>query len=500
VSDPLRDPARALARDPARRLRDLRGRRAPRLLGGYLALLVATAVVLVAGWAADPDYGAEPPWRGLVVDDLRSAPGETLWSLDLAALLAPEAPAHCVHLWPSAAESGLVAVTTSIDLDLEADVDLRADDLAQAAECRTAAFAHDTSRVALVDVRTGVAVWVHDLVDDVPDADPTSIPSAQVVPAAGRVLVQTQSERGLVQAALAIDDGRHLETARERRDLPSVSVATLGRLQLRSTAAAVGDPDAYALVDAGALTDPVWRGSADRGGTPLLVPGALVVRIEGRSVRVDGRTGELTPYGSNPDLLAAGPPGSGVDGDLFAVRSGPGGRDVAALAPDGAARWARPIDARSLASTPGCLLVTAEDDTTTCLSPADGTTRWSVDGPTTTARGVPGQVSDDVYGVARLDGRPRLTAIDGSDGQAVFDVPAGDLETVVAASRTVVYLAMGASPQSRAVAAHDAASGRPLWTLRSAGSVSFWGGALVEVDGVGVARRLGGGHRVGATS
>jgi len=496
VPDPLPGPAR----DPWRRLRAVRGRRAPRLLGGYLALLVATAIVLVAGWAADPDYGTEPPWRGLVVDDLRSAPGETLWSLDLAALLAPEAPAHCVHLWPSAAESGLVAVTTSIDLDLEADVDLRADDLAQAAECRTAAFAHDTSRVALVDVRTGVAVWVHDLVDDVPDADPTSIPSAQVVPAAGRVLVQTQSERGLVQAALALDDGRHLETARERRDLPSISVATLGRLQLRSAAAAVGDPDAYALVDAAALTVPVWRGSADRGAAPLLVPGALIVRIEGRTVRIDGRTGEMTPYRSDPDLVAAGSPGPGDDDDLFAVRSGPNGRVVSALGPDGAVRWARPLDARSIASTPGCLLVTSDDDTTTCLRPADGTTRWSVDGAAATARGVPGQVSDDVYGIARRDGRPRLTALDGPTGRSVFDVPAGDLETVVAASRTVVYLAQGASPQSRAVAAHDAASGRPLWTLRSAGSVSFWGGALVEVDGVGVARRLGGGQRIGATS
>lgn len=481
------------------------GRRALRLLTVYGAIGVATILVVVGGSAADPDYGTGRPWGGVAVDDLRSSPTETAWSLDLASLLAPEAPARCVHLWPSAAVDGLVAVTTSIDLDLEADVDLKADVLAAAAECRDAALDHRTSRVALVDVDTGGVEWVHDLVADVPDADPSSIPAAQVVPSAGRVVVQTQSSRGPVQAALDIGDGGALETARERRDLPSVSVATLGRLQLRTSSATGAGSDSYTLVDAGALSSPVWRGRVDRGSTPLLVPGALVVRVDGRALRVDGRTGETSPYGSTPDSLVAAPDAdhaASASEGVFGLQSGPGGQAASALDGEGRPLWSSPLRARSITATPSCLLATgAEGDAATCLRPEDGAVAWTASpGESFTARATPGQTSDDVYTIARRSGAARFVALDGGSGRDRFDVPTDDLETVVAASRTVVYLSAGTSLQNRAVAAHDASSGRLLWTLRSAGTVAFWGGSLVEIDGLGVARRLAGGSRLGATS
>jgi hypothetical protein len=50
------------------------------------------------------------------------------------------------------------------------------------------------------------------------------------------------------------------------------------------------------------------------------------------------------------------------------------------------------------------------------------------------------------------------------------------------------------------VTAHDASSGRRLWTTTSTGSASFWAGSLVLVDDAAAATRLVDDTRVGSTS
>jgi len=484
------------AAGPGDRGRPGRGRRAAgaaRRGSAYVGLIVVAALVAVGGLAATPRYGEGTAWGGTTVDDLRRAPGATSWSVDLAAALAPAVPRGCLHLWPSEAVDGLVAVGSSVDLDVGSPVD--------GTGCRDAAAADPSSRVALVDVAAGRVVWVHDLAREVAGTDPLSIPSSQVVPSAGRVLVQTQTTGSTVLVALDLADGSVLESTRGRRDLPSVSVATSGRLQLR-TSTALGDSGGrYSLVDAGDLDHPVWEGRADVGTAPLLLPDGLVVVRSERARRVDGRTGQERPFGAAPDVVAVSPTDPGT---VYALGRRLGGaRTVSALDRSGEAAWSAPTGSRGLAVTPRCVVTTGRLDTAaTCLDRRDGTTAWTTDlGGAFSVEAVPGQVGDDVYAVVQRDGDAALAALAGDDGHVRFRTPVGQLDTVVAASRTVVYLGTDdARSFPRGVTAFDAATGAELWTYRSPGTVSFWGGALVSIDDRGVARRLVDDTAVGRTS
>ncbi|NIJ04080.1 PQQ-binding-like beta-propeller repeat protein [Frigoribacterium faeni] len=467
-----------------------------RLRAAYGVLAAATALVVVAGFAVLPGYGASPA-EGPRVDELRRSPSEAAWTLDLAAALAPDVPPRCVHVWPSAASDGLVAVGTSVDLEV--------DDAGSAPDCRRAAVAGRTSRIALVEAATGRVRWVHDLAADVPDADALAIPATQVVPDAHRVLVQVQTTGGAAQVALDLADGSSEEVARGRRDLPAVSVAAVGRLQLRAVGGSDDASRRFSLVDAADLTEPVWQGRADVGTTPQLLRTGVVVTAGGGSSFVDGRTGTARPLdlgrGTTVQTAAAGPSG---DASLYVVerpRSGPPA--VSALGGDGEHRWTTPAEAAALVVTDRCVLAVAPDaSSTTCLDPRDGLPRWSRDlgGPSRVAA-VPGQSPDDVWVVVQRADGPELTALDAADGTRRLAVPLGSSDEVVAASRTAVYVETDDSGTlPHAVTAYDASSGRRLWTTASTGSVSFWAGSLVVVDDRAAASRLVDRTRVGRTS
>ena len=488
------EPAARVQQQPCRRgRRPLRGAGpARRLAASYLALAVSAALAVAVGTAATPRYGSGSPWGEAPVDDLRRLPAAAAWTLDLAQLLAPSVPRGCLHFWPSPAAGGLVAVGASVDLDPGLGT--------TGPDCRRAALADRASRVALVEAATGEVRWVHDLAGEVDDTDPLSIPSTQVVPEAGRVLVQTQTTGSTVLVALDLADGRGVESSRGRRDLPSVSVATSGRLQLRTSPAAVGTPDRYVLIDAADLDDPVWEGRVDVGTAPLLLPDALLVVTEGRSVRVDGRTGQERPARGRPDLVASSPSG----GEAWSLGTAPGGeRVVAGLDGGGVETWTTASDARRLAATPGCVLTSGYAETTaTCLDPRDGHVSWTTDLRAPFSAGaLPGQVGDDVHAVVQADDGARLTTLDGRDGHTRWSTPVGVLDTPVAASRTVLYVGTDDSRSfPRGVTAYDAATGARLWSLRSGDAVSFWGGSLVAVDERGVATRLVDHVRVGGAS
>jgi len=469
-----------------------------RLRTAYLALAAATAVVLVVGVAVVPRYGSGGTAPGTPsADELRRLPTDAAWTLDLAGLLAPDVPPGCVHVWPSVAVDGLVAVGTSVDLET--------DDAASSPGCRRAAVSGNTSRVALVEAATGRVRWVHDLAGDVPDADALAIPATQVVPAAGRVLVQVQTSGGAAQVALGLGGGESLEVARGRRDLPAVSVAAVGRLQLRAVGGTDDASRRFSLVDAGDLTSPIWQGRADVGTTPLLLTSGVVVEADGRSSFVDGTTGLARPLergrGTTVETAATGPSG---DESLYVVeRAGRDRPTVSAVDPLGDRRWTTAAEAGSLAVTDRCVLALAPDaSSVTCLDRGGGGALWSRDlgGPARVVA-VPGQSRDDVWLVVQRDDGPELAALDSADGSRRVALPLGTSDDVVAASRTVVYVETDDSPvRPDAVAAYDASSGRRLWTSTSPGRVSFWGGALVVVDDSATASRLVDRTRVGSTS
>jgi outer membrane protein assembly factor BamB len=346
---------------------------------------------------------------------------------------------------------------------------------------------------------------VHDLAEDVPDADALAIPAPQVVPDAGRVLIQVQTPGGAAQVALDLDDGAAQEVARGRRDLPAVSVAAVGRLQLRAVGGTDDASRRFSLVDAADLTSPVWQGRADVGTTPLLLADGVVVVVGGRTSFVDGATGEASALdretGTTVVAAATGPDG---DASLYLVeRPRRGGAAVSALEPGGRQRWTTAVDAGSLVTTGRCVLAVSPDaSSATCLDPRDGRELWSRDlgGPARVAV-VPGQSKDDVWAVVQRDDGPELSAFDADDGSRRLVVPLGPTDEVVAASRTAVYVETdGSGTLPHAVAAWDASSGRPLWTTTSPGSVSFWAGSLVVVDDGASASRLVDRTRVGSTS
>ncbi|TWX40351.1 PQQ-binding-like beta-propeller repeat protein [Frigoribacterium sp. ACAM 257] len=491
-------PAGVPLEEAPRRRRRTTASSSSRLRSLYLSLAAATVLVLVVGVAVVPHYGGGDTAAGTpAADELRRPPTDAAWTLDLAGLLAPDVPPACVHVWPSAATDGLVAVGTSVDLET--------DDAASATGCRRSAVSGNTSRVALVEAGTGRVRWVHDLADDVPDADALAIPASQVVPGAGRVLVQVQTSGGAAQVALALADGAALEVARGRRDLPAVSVAAVGRLQLRAVGGTDDASRRFSLVDAGDLTSPIWQGRADVGTTPLLLASGVVVEADGRSSFVDGRTGEARPLergrGTTVETAATGPTG---DDSLYLVeRAGRDRPTVSAVDPIGDRRWTSDVEAGALAVTDRCVLALAPDaSSVTCLDRGDGRALWSRDlgGPSRVVP-VPGQSRDDVWVVAQRDDGPELAALDAADGSRRVALPLGPSDDVVAASRTVVYVETddsGAGPD--AVTAYDASGGRRLWGSTSAGRAAFWGGALVVVDDSAVASRLVDRTRVGSTS
>lgn len=508
------DPTGPLAPAPPRpsRLRP-RARRPARpvarpgrtLLAAVAALALAAGAVVAGGQVARPDYPQEVGAAAPPLPELRTPPAPDGWSLDLAGLLAPEAPGRCVNLWPSAASAGLVAVGASVDLD--------GGDGESTGACRRAAGEGVASRVALVEVATGRVRWVHDLADGLDGTDAFAIPSPQVVADAGRVLVQVQVGGTAVLTALDLADGRELETVRGRRDLPTVSVDVRGRLQLRTAGSPRDAGPRWALVDAAAIADPVWEGRADEGTTPLLLPDALLVVVDGRTVRVDGATGEARPFSASPVDGAAAPVGTGAGGTdaggtdgpdasvTYAVGAGPAGLPaVSALDDDGRPLWSAPTASRRLDVTRSCVVAPTDGATgLACLDRASGRTRWTTElGAPWSLLDPPGLVGDDLVVVTTRDGAPLLLVLRGDDGRARSSTRIADLDDVVAASRTTLLVATEPRGGRRTLEARDLATGAVLWSRSSPGRLSFWGPELVEVDDRGTARRLAATSRVAA--
>lgn len=461
------------------------------LAAAVVALSLAVGAILAGGALSRPDYPQPAAGADAPLPELRTPPAPDGWTLDLAGLLAPEAPRRCVNLWPSPAAGGLVAVGASVDLD--------GGDGEATGACRRAAGVGVASRVALVEAATGRVRWVHDLADDLDGTDAFAIPSSQVVPDADRVLVQVQVRGTASLTALDLADGRAVETVRGRRDLPTVSVDVRGRLQLRTVGSPRDAGPRWALVDATALADPVWEGPADEGSTPLLLPDALLVVDDGRTVRVDGATGEVRPFSASPVDVAAAPgtARSGGPGDddrvTYAVGGGPAGLSaVSALDDEGRALWSAPTASRRLDVTASCVVTPTDGGTgLACLDRASGRTRWTTDlGAPWSLLDPPGLVGDDLVVVTTRDGAPLLLVLRGDDGQPRSSARVEGLDDVVAASRTTLLVATDPRGGRRTLEARDLATGATLWSRTATGRLSFWGPELVEVDDRGTARRL----------
>ena len=461
-----------------------------RLALGYLALVVAAAAVTAGLVPGQPVYGGLPPWQGTSTVDLREAPTASGWTADLAGALAPGAPALCLR-FPSApvGDDGLVLV--------------------RAAPAWTYGFANDAgcgsdtrqvgSRVGLLDTRDGRIAWVHDARDDfadLGDLDGAEVVSASTIGPAGdpdRLLLRTSG--GALSKLVALDPttGRVVDGSAPWTTTDSDQFQSEGQVVLTGRQPSAGGAYRYEVRDADDLGHVTWRGAGTTTGVVLALPDRALVSTPGGTVAVDPRTGRERDWGTRLDTLV----GPLVHEDLIVSPSGRSG-GFTAVDLDGRTRWTTSPDVQGAPSAARtCLVVTdVADDRVSCVDWDTGETRWSHDRRgAVSVDGLAGQTDDDLFAAAPDgdDGSLALRVLDGTDGAArsVVELPGGAVPA--ATGRTVGYaFAYGSSGGRSTVVAFDRSSGERLWVYQGRLQVSFWGGALVDVDVDGVAHELTG--------
>ncbi|WP_423918198.1 PQQ-binding-like beta-propeller repeat protein [Frigoribacterium sp. 2-23] len=474
-----------------------RGRRV-----GLATVVLAVATTLIAALCVpgQPRYGAASAWQGIDFVDLRAAPSTDGWRLDLASTLAPGAPPECLRYRSETVAPGLALV--------------------RAAGAWTYGFANDGdcgaatkgvgTRVALLDVRLGRIVWLHDVGDDLRDAgltgtvavtDMTALRderSADETPGpTDRVVVRaTAGARGLL---LALDrtTGRTVSTSGPLTVHDSDQFQSVGDVVATGYRPPGGGPYRYELRAVDDLSTIVWSGTGTTTGVALALADRLVVAQPSGTVQIDVRTGRSTAWGTRLDVLI----GYTVHHGLVIAPRGPeptsgSTAGVEALDADGRTVWTSTVDVRgAYSATRACLVVT--DITArevTCLDYATGESRWSRSLPSfTSADGLTGQTDDTVYALSQSSngGLTELRALSGGSGGELFRSSLPDGSVLVAAGRTVGYaLAYGTSGGRSQLIAFDLDDGRRLWSHTAELQAYAWAGRLVDIDVSGVAREL----------
>lgn len=491
VSEPGRPSSRPdLPASPVRRRGRIargwsRASSARRILVAYIALATAIASVVGLGAAIQPHYGSLSPLGGIAVDDLRSEPSSSLWAVDLAATLAPGAPAECLRFTSLDVARGLAVV--------------------RAESARSYGFVDDSvcsvvpdgfrARIALLDTDDGTVRWVHDTSGDLDGSGASAITSASIVRDGSRLLVGAADSETSVVETLSLRSGDVISSTGsqawsiESRFAAEGDVVAIGR---RSDD---GLGYVYELRDVADLARVVWRGEGNPTATMIALDDRLLLGEEGtQQIRL--ATGQPSRWGGpiNTSL------GYAVhDGIVYAPRTaGTGVTTTAAggfsaVSPGGRVLWTSDLTLRgSFSLTRSCLAVTdLRGDLLSCLDYRTGRAHWTRDvGSISFASTAEGQRSDDVYTVSTSD-EAQVVALDGGTGRERYraDVPAGSY--VVATGQTVGYvLAYGISGSRTTMIAFDLSSGRRLWSRASQLQVSVWGGHLVDVGLDGLVRRL----------
>jgi outer membrane protein assembly factor BamB len=485
------------------------------------AVVVATALVVGAGVASQPDYPEGAPADGLVVDELRSAPAAEGWRIDPVDLGVPDVQPGCIDLRVLARAGDDVLVLTTAQLGTSTTT------------CPEPAARGD--RIARVDPRSGVVRWSTPT-SDVSDVSSSALLGAWVDGDAETAVIGTAaSELGSESTTVALLDlatGLVLERRVSAEGPVTVLEADDDWVLVTTETGGGGGDRGRGFVDGPARTRvatlsrheigrSTWQADLGTVGRAQLVEARVLVVTAGAASLVDPATGASRAWGETWGRGTS----SVVDDDLVFVdlqADGDGGFPVEriAYAAEGRELWRRGFEPDRPPVVVGGCVVFADEEAVTCVERDTGSERWST--PTGSAdepapvvlAAAPGQRDGDVLlRTAVPVGRPdesdgtgprrELLVLDAGTGSVRSRLAAPLEAAPVAGSRTALYLTtpdhvgLGGESLGGAVVAYDLADGRALWQLTpgdgdAAGTrdLQFWGGTLVAVGDDGVVTQL----------
>jgi len=458
-----------------------------------------------------------------LVDDLRTAPTVS-WESDVGAALAAGAARGCTQLQAVGEVDGDAVVAASLG----------------SYGFQTSCQASAGGGLARVDLDTGDVAWTlagrnlglrtsswwsvvpTDALPDAPDgARPAVVTASGPVPRARAAVVDLSDGTVLGELRPPEVDGQLVSVEQTSGDLVLVSSQPEGRYSGGgSWNTEPGDLTRWEVhrvadVVAGADHDfdrPVWRDDLPVFTTITVFDGHVVVQGE-ETVQVlavgDGTGGDEVVRTVAEWPVAEGSPMSTqlVGGALVVVRTLTDGTSEVLRVDDGGIRWVRPFDSVTSVSpldpAGACLQVSERGGTVRCVALDTGEDAWTTTLPLEAAAPAwlhrpPG--SGDTF--AALDGSvtgpqdsrtsQRVLALTGDGGRVRYELQLPADASVGRVARTTGYAFGGWARSGRvtSMSAFDLADGRPLWEHEGRGVLDFWGSALVEVDEVGVARRL----------
>ncbi|BDZ51220.1 hypothetical protein GCM10025867_34610 [Frondihabitans sucicola] len=445
-------------------------------------LAAGTAVITGLGASLTPVYGNLSPYRESGVVDVRSAPHSTGWTTDLARSILPGVPVRCVSFTSSQSTDSLVLLTGA------------SQPLGSSTGCSTLTSSQVRSTIALFDAATGRVLWTKNLGTLFSaDAGTVTLQQSAIVSAAGRVVLQATVGGRYSVATLAIPTGRETGSVVQPPDQVGQSPVIAGTLLLYSGSTSREGSTEWTLVDVRRLGRPLWTAVLPDSDSPWLTRRAAFATIDGRSMRIDGRSGRMTEFGGGSVDLSNTL--QDVDG-LYTTHVVQAGTIVTAWDADGRRLWSRSGFGDLTGVSRDCVVVALPGTTKlTCLDHGDGRSRWTTDvGSLAYATFLPGQTSRDVPVYRSLGNRTEIVMIDGDTGKREYVLRLEPQTQVIAVSRTTGYLRTSSETGTATqLTAFDVHSGRTLWTRATGadGDTEFWGGHLVSVDAGQVARELG---------
>ena len=521
--------ASAVAAARAGWARQGRGRR---LALAGVALVAATALVTTGGVLARPSW-APLSAPGAAVDELRGPPTDGLWRTDLGDAFDLDLSDQCTSL----------EVVADVGTD-DVVVGTRSQGYGDGSPCGGTG-----GRLVRLDTLTGELRWGLDLGAELGLA----VTGARVAVAADgeTALVSADGAWGRTSGTVArvdttdghvverLDDeaaglapGTLLEALQVEGDAVLTSATDLDRydpgggLELGP-----GDADRLTLFAADDLSRPVWSGLGVSATQAWLLGGTLVAQlVDPAAYAVDAEDAVADAVWSTVDVgTGQVQPLPGEARDLGSVEawgdrlvlgrqvSSAGDSVVSLVDPVEGPVWSRDLPPGTWTRlSAGCLVVSDDSGTVTCVDPDTGRARWSRELETDDA-GSPGSSGLTVNGwVLPGSGTPEeslvvstapgqieessegetdpVWIVDPATGETSLDLTLPSASVVVAASRTTGYALRSwwSSDSPPAVTAFDLADGRTLWTqeVGTTGSLSpFWRRTLVTVDD-GVARGL----------
>jgi outer membrane protein assembly factor BamB len=459
------------------------------VLAAYAALVLAVAVVVGLGVALQPRYGSLPPSGGVDVADLRSTPTPSGWSIGLARLLGPGLPGSCLQLRSETLSARRVIVTAVVPGSGSEGGNVRC-------EARAAKVA---GRMVAVDPTTGRVVWTRSLGDDLDERVDSLV--WQRADAVGGLVVGIGGSGGARFLTLRGDTGRTIDQAPVDDPDDAIDFAVSGRLILSAVPDLGGSLETYTLRSTRDLGRTLWSEQESIATLPQLLPDRLIVPLSTGTIQVSGRTGRTSPWATDlRGLQGVRTVGSGIIG--VTVPAGVGlGAFVVRLDAAGRTVWEIPALAVSdLQVARGCIAMSSLTLKLTCLDPATGRSRWSVDYRGVVAGTPAGSTAsgfDAIGSVAQGDSVLRVSGIDGTTGAIAFtaDIPRG--AEVVAHSVGTGYALNAEAPGGGSqLTGFDLSSGRRLWTITRP-SIQRWGGRFVSITRDGTAHELTAGSSAG---